>query len=93
MTEDATPNAGAVEYVLTKMDLQDGDVLVVQFISNPTLQKANAVHASFKALVKKMGLNIEIAMIDNTMALSVLRPQKETVVDGMTLPILKQRPN
>lgn len=80
MTDETVAKAGAVEYVLTKLDLQDGDVLVVQFISNPTLQKANAVQAAFKKLIKEMGVKCEIAMIDNTMALSVLRPQTKSPI-------------
>ena len=80
MSDDPVAKAGAVEYVLTKLDLQDGDVLVVQFISNPTLQKANAVQAAFKHLIKSMGVKCELAMIDNTMALSVLRPQAKSPI-------------
>jgi hypothetical protein len=78
--DDTIAAMAPIEFTLAKMDIQDGDVLVVQFFKDQPVQKANAVLAAFRHLFKRMGVNAEIAIVDSTMALSLMRPQKSSII-------------
>ncbi len=64
-----------VEACVQKLEMQDGDILVVQFLTNPTIQQCNHVQASFREMFKRLDLKVEICMLGNNMALSIIRPQ------------------